>query len=151
MAELRFKPEFLKSIVKPQVIELGMLNVGHFKTYTTRIKPKKCKEYEIVCGIPPKPLYYRYKTGIHIEIVECQSKAIKDYSQAELIGDIGHTDRARFIQDLNRLNKSRKTAQYTQESVMSLHQFSYLSGGENIDNTLREIERLWEQYRMKKR
>lgn len=151
MAELRFKPEFLKSIVKPEIIELSMLNVGHFKTYTTRIKPKKCREYEVVCGIPPKPLFYRYKTGIHIEIVECQQKAVKNYTQAELIGDIGHCDRDRFIQDLNRLNKSRKSAQYTQESVMSLHQFNYLSGGENVNKALKEIEELWRQHREHKK
>jgi len=140
MATIRFKPEFLKPIINPRVIDAGMMRLGHFKDKTTRIKPKKLGEYEIICGIPPRPLYNQMKTGILVEITEVHHKAIKDYSEEELIGDVGHCDTQKFVDKLNLINKARKTCKLTSDWQGYLHYLKYKRGGEDVDGTLKEID-----------
>jgi len=148
MAVLRFKPRFLKSIIEPLIIDTGTFNIGYFKTYTTRLKPKKIGEYEVICGVPPRPLFFRIKTGIIIKIEEVQNKPIKEYSASELIGDVGHASVECFVNELNDINKSRKTQRLTSDWKGYLHKFHYVSGGENVDNTLEKIKQLSDSWAM---
>ena len=139
MATIRFKPKYLKPIMNPKVIDKGLC-VGHFKTRTTRTKPLKCGEKEIIFGMPPRPLYHQLKTGVIIEITEVVQKPIKDYTPDEMLSDVGYCDVDKFVNLLNGLNKARKVVELTKDWVGSLHTFRYVSGGEDVDDTLRLVK-----------
>ena len=138
MATIRFKPHYIKAIIKPKIIEMG-LSIGHFKTRTTRTKPLRMGEKEIIVGAPPRPLYNQVKTGVIIEVEEVVQKPIRDYTEDEMISDVCYYDVDKFVDLINGLNKARKVGRLNADWVGSLHTFRYVEGGEGIDKTLKQI------------
>jgi len=148
MATIRFKPYYIKDIISPRVIDTG-LYTGLFKTRTTRTKPKKCGEYEIICGVPPRPLYNQVKTGVFIKINEVQLKSIQNYTPTEMIGDVGYYDVNKFLETLNGLNKARTKTKITGECVEALHSFKFLNCTSDIDKILKDIQEIQDNWKRK--
>jgi hypothetical protein len=149
MATIRFKPHYIKSIMNPKIIESGGFS-GMFKERTTRTKPLRLGEKEIIVGVPPRPLYNQVKTGVFIEIESVEQKKVGSYTPKEMISDVGYYDTDRFLNTLNGLNKARTVASITGDSIVALHKFKFLECTSNIDRVLKEIDEInaeWEMFK----
>jgi hypothetical protein len=132
MKVIRFKEEVIDAIRTPVVLKATNPitheeAIGHYKTKTTRMTPRKDDEYEvaITTGWPWK---YQ-KMGIIIEMIMVEPMLIKDYCPYELLSDVGHMDRGKFLETLNKLNAPQKVDENTKVYLHTFRVIEIIKGG----------------------